>query len=546
MAADGGTRRRGLSTAAIVLVCTLIGLVITISASWIALTLDRHNENRLLEVQTLQAAAVINAAVVNISAPLQTGLEVALSTSGSPTQVSRTLAAFTGPKKIFVSASLWKASGTDVQQVARVGVPPELAPSSPEAAAFVSRALRSTTFIVTSIRVGALQRIGYAVANPADPRFVIYAERSIPADRRVPVERGSAFTDLHFATYLGNGTGASNLATTDLPADRLPIKGHTARAVVPFGDTYITLIAAPRGHLGGALAYHLPWIFFLSGLLLTIAITVAAGQLVGQRRAVERDARTISGLYAEVDGLYREQRSIAETLQRAMLPSSNPVLPNLEIASRYVAGADGVDVGGDWYSVMAVGDSHFAFAVGDVSGRGLSAATIMARLRFTMRAYLLEGHAPELVLRMCSEQLDLERDGHFATAIIGIGDLNSREITLANAGHLPPLIICESGSDSAPTKVGVPLGVMASEYEPQTLFMPPGSTLVCFTDGLVERRGESLDTGLARLARAATVPAKTVESLLTGLLSALDCEDSEDDIAMLAFRWQQPDPVGVS
>jgi serine phosphatase RsbU (regulator of sigma subunit) len=239
-----------------------------------------------------------------------------------------------------------------------------------------------------------------------------------------------------------------------------------------------------------------------------------------------------------LDDRFGEQRHISETLQRALLPQRNPPVRGLEIASRYVGGTRGVEVGGDWYSIVPVDDEQFAFVVGDVSGRGLSAATVMARLRFTLRAYLLEGHPPDRALEMCNRQIDITGDGHFATVMVGIGNIDTRELTIANAGHLSPLVLTDSAAGFISTKVGVPLGVdTSSHYELTTHVMPPRSTFVAFTDGLVERRGEDLDRGLDRLAAAAAVRGASLDESLTGILSAMNHDGSEDDIAILAFRW---------
>jgi serine phosphatase RsbU (regulator of sigma subunit) len=125
--------------------------------------------------------------------------------------------------------------------------------------------------------------------------------------------------------------------------------------------------------------------------------------------------------------------------------------------------------------------------------------------------------------------------------LIGVGDLETREVTLANAGHLPPLIIAGGAAEYFPTDVGVPLGVTPSTYATRTVCMPPGSTLLCFTDGLVERRGESIDVGLQRLAAAASPPRSSADALLTHILADLNSSGSEDDVALLAFRWLGPD-----
>ncbi len=322
-----------------------------------------------------------------------------------------------------------------------------------------------------------------------------------------------------------------------------------ARVVVPFGNTSVTLVAAPLGHLGGSLGANLPWIVLLAGIALTIVSAIVAVQLARRRREAERSSETISGLYGDLDRLYAEQRTIAVTLQRALLPRRLPSLENLEIASRYVAGADGVDVGGDWYSLVQIDDQHFGFVVGDVSGRGVGAATIMAQLRYTVRAYLMEGHGPGAVLGMCSRQLDIDVDGHFATVLVGVGDLGSREITLANAGHMNPLLVSGDQTSFVETTVGPPIGIGPVTYAETTVAMAPGSTLLAFTDGLIERRGEDIDRGFERLADAATELGPTLEGVLSRLLTTVAEDTAGDDIAILAFRWidaHSPEAFSIS
>jgi serine phosphatase RsbU (regulator of sigma subunit) len=424
-----------------------------------------------------------------------------------------------------------------MSSAATIGAAPALLPGSKEAQRLAAAARFSSSFVVVQIHAGALQRIGYAVAENGNPTFIIYAERAIPANRQVAVEANSAFSDLNFATYLGSTSDASDLATTDLSPKQLPLRGDVARVVIPFGNTSLTLVTTARSQLGGTFGAELPWIFLVLGGLLTAITAAVANQLVGRRREAERNATTIAGLYDRLDGLYGEQRTISETLQRALLPQQNPSIPNLEIASRYVAGAVGVDVGGDWYSVIGIDADRFAFVVGDVSGRGIAAASIMARLRFTIRAYLFEGHAPDVVLAMCSRQLDIALDGHVATALVGVGDLTTGELKLANAGHMAPLLVEGSTPIYVSTDVGPLLGLGPSSYALTTIEMPPGATLLAFTDGLVERREENLDVGFARLSEAVAHSASDLDSWLSGIVSAMGHPGADDDIAILALQW---------
>jgi serine phosphatase RsbU (regulator of sigma subunit) len=208
----------------------------------------------------------------------------------------------------------------------------------------------------------------------------------------------------------------------------------------------------------------------------------------------------------------------------------------MEFAVKYEPGAQGLEIGGDWYSIDAIDDAHFVFVIGDVSGHGLSAATVMAELRFTIRAYALEGNSPATILEKCSKQLDVS-EGHFATVLIGRVDVARHEITLANAGHLNPLLLTGEQKSFIETSLGVPLGVSGNSYDSVTISVLPRSSVIAFTDGLIERRGENLDIGLARLAAAADDGTLSLEDLLTKVSSDLAYDASEDDIAMLGLRW---------
>ncbi len=520
-------------------IVAVIGLVITLTVSWTAWTLNRDNEHRLLEVQTRQAAAVLSSTILSLRNPLDTALQIEQATGDSTEQFDRFASTYVGRHQPFVSAVLWTSDGTAWRPVASAGAVPLLAQDSTQAAALITRSLTSSNFVVAAVPEHGPRRIGYAISDPADPTTAIYAERAIPANRVVPVENGAAFSDLDFATYLGPTTDVSALATTDLPLSQLPITGDTTRVAIPFGDSSVTLVAAPRGPLGGTLGGALPWVFLIGGLLLTVGTAVVTYQLVMRRRNAEQDAGTIAGLYGQLDGLYAEQRSIADALQQALLPQRNPPIPNLEVATQYLAGTDGMEIGGDWFSLIEIDDGHFGFAVGDVSGKGVEAAAIMARLRFTVRAYLIEGHPPEVVLEMVSRQLSVSRDGHLATVLVGVGDTGTGVVTLANAGHLNPILVSDTSAGYVRTEVGLPLGVAPSSYTATTVHLASGSALVAFTDGLVERRGESIDLGLERLVSAAPDGPVTIEDLLARL-TATRSPSGSDDVAVLAFRWTGP------
>ncbi len=538
--ADGDTVRALRPVWSLVAGICVLGLLLTALATWAAWRADRGTEERLLQTQTRQAATVLSNAILGIEQPMAAALDVerAVGPDAGAAAFRERFAAVVGPDKLFVSASLWRRQGQRLAAYdgASVGDPPAMDPGGPEIQALLRRALESTTSVVESVAVGERTHIAYALAD-AQTGVVVYAERPIPADRRAPVDRDSAYSDLDYAIYLGSGTDTADLSTTDVDPADLPLTGLTYRTSVPFGDTELTLVTSPHHHLGGTLSQRLPWMLLAGGLLLTGAVALVALRLVRSRRTALRDNQTITELYQRVDALFDAQRALFVRLQRALLPHVIPELEGYEVAAEYVAGAEGIDIGGDWYSLIALGEEEFAFVVGDVSGRGVDAVAEMARARFTLRAYLFDGDAPHEALEKCARQFDITTDGHLVTVLVGTGNRRTGVLTLANAGHPAPLLLSGDRADFVEMPIGVPLGAGHGPYRSVSLGMPRGSTLLAYTDGLVERRGEDIDEGLGRLARTALqVAAQPVERLIADLLAAAGATDSSDDVAVLALR----------
>lgn len=552
--ADPGSERRARPTAAIPSRTTqplrlaastgVLGLLLTCLAAFAAARVEQSTEERLLEVQTRQAASVLAAAVTAIEAPLRTALEVDRASRRGPAasrSVRDPLAQHVGADALFVTMSLWRGEpgGAEarLRRVATFGARPGLDPTSPTTAAFLDRAWDADTTVVRRIDVGARTRIGYAVADPR-AGTVVYAERAIPEDRRAPVDRDSAYSGLHYAIYLGPETRTAAMTTTNVDPGALPLDGDTVfETSVPFGDEVLTLVTSPREQLGSPLGHRLPWLLLLGGVLISVAAAIIAGKLAQARHRAEADTATIQSLYDRVDSLYGDQRELFVGLQRALLPHADPHIPHIEVAADYVAGAIGIDIGGDWYSVIGLDQDRYAFVVGDVSGRGVEAVAEMARARFTIRAYLIEGHTPARALAMCSRQFDVLVDGHIVTALVGVGDHRTGEVVMANAGHPMPLVASPGEADFVPVPAGPPLGLGTTTYDEATTTIPAGSTLLCYTDGLVERRGEHIDEGLARLrhtaGRAGDMP---LGDLVEHLLDVLGDAEAPDDTAILALR----------
>ncbi len=514
------------------------GIALTVLSTWGAARFDHNTEERLLQVQTRQAAAVLSTASLVIQQPMKAALDAqAFAGRGSASVFERGMGAVVGTgDDQFVSASLWHRDQGRIRNVASEGVSQGIDGSSAEGQAFLNRAVKSPTSVVQRVVVGEQIRLAFALADP-ESGYVVLAERAVPANRRSRVDQDAAFADLHYAIYLGDGTDMADLSTTDVDPADLPLKGLTYRTEVPFADTKLTLVMSPRRHLGSTLSQRLPIILSVGGLLLTIIAALIARQLVRARSEAESNTETITDLFQRVDLLYEEQRDLFVRLQRALLPQVIPDVPQIEIASRYVAGAQGVDIGGDWYSVIGVDDDRFAFVVGDVSGHGVDAVATMAHARFTLRAYLVDGNTPQLALEKCSRQFDIAIDDHMITTIAGIGNWRTGEIVLANAGHPPPLLVADGSVDFVSLPVGRPLGVGPSSYEPATFTMPTDSTMILYTDGLIERRTEDIDAGMRRLVDVVgPISRDPLEDLVDQVLTSLRDEDAVDDIAVLALR----------
>ncbi len=522
-----------------VAVILTFGIALTAFATWSAARVDENTEERLLQGQSRQAAAVLSNAALVIQQPMKAALDVqAFTEPGSSASVfERGMSMNVGADDAdFATASLWHQEQGRISRVAAVGPSPGIDGSSPEGQAFLERALKSPTSVVERVVVGEQHRFAFALGDSATGD-VVYAERSIPADRRSRVDRDSAFADLNYAIYLGKGTDLADLSTADVDPADLPLKGLTQKTEVPFSDTVLTLVTSPRRHLGSSLSQNLPIILAVGGLLLTVISVLVARRLVRARSEAEYVTETITALYQRDDIVYAEQRALFVRLQRALLPQVNPDIPRLEIASEYVAGAQGVDIGGDWYSVIGVDEERFAFVVGDVSGHGVDAVAVMAHARFTLRAYLVDGDTPQEALEKCSRQFDIAIDDHMITVVAGIGNWRTGEIVLANAGHPPPLLVTADGVDYVPIPVGPPLGVGPSSYKPQTFTLTEGSALIAYTDGLIERRTEDIDTGMQRLVDVvAPIAQEPLEALVAQVLTALRDDDAADDIAVLALR----------
>ncbi|HVE64336.1 MAG TPA: SpoIIE family protein phosphatase [Mycobacteriales bacterium] len=238
---------------------------------------------------------------------------------------------------------------------------------------------------------------------------------------------------------------------------------------------------------------------------------------------------------------FARQRSLAETLQHSLLPDRLPHIPGIEAAARYVAGGPGVEVGGDWYDVIQLPGGRIGLAIGDVVGKGEKAAALMGHLRSALRAYGTDGRSPAEVMERLNELLLNTGPDQMATTVYAVLDPESGLLTIANAGHPPPLLASPDGTATYLDDTrGMPIGALpGAHYVESTVTISPGSVLVMYTDGLVEDRTKSIDVGLERLRSAVAAGATDLDELCAAVLAqALSGRETHDDTAVLAVRLQ--------
>jgi PAS domain S-box-containing protein len=238
--------------------------------------------------------------------------------------------------------------------------------------------------------------------------------------------------------------------------------------------------------------------------------------------------------------LYRAEQGIAETLQRSLLPARLPHLNRLALAAHYLPGAEGSQAGGDWYDVVALDDSRVAIAVGDVVGQGPAAAAVMGQLRSALSLALLQGSSPAAALELLDRFAARLPGALASSAACLVVDQGAGTVCWARAGHPPPLLLTPDGArllDEAGS--GAVLGVPGRRpYTEGMVGIAPGTTLLLYTDGLIERRCEDLDAGLDRLRAIAATHAHSAPAVLTQRLlgEMLADTDQPDDVAVIAAR----------
>ncbi|MEV3874786.1 SpoIIE family protein phosphatase [Streptomyces sp. NPDC049906] len=264
---------------------------------------------------------------------------------------------------------------------------------------------------------------------------------------------------------------------------------------------------------------------------------------------------THSALGIDKAVLYGREAYIADELQRTMLPETLPQATGVRLASRYLPAAETARVGGDWYDAIPLPGSRVALVVGDVMGHSMTSAAIMGQLRTTAQTLAGLDLPPQEVLHHLDEQA--QRLGHdrMATCLYAVYDPVSHRITIANAGHPPPVLLHLGGrAEVLRVPAGAPIGVGGVDFEAVELDAPAGATLLLYTDGLVESRLRDVVAGIEQLRTRLEATAQLtgpdhpppLEALCDEVLDMLGPGDRDDDIALLAARFDGIAPSDVA
>ncbi|MFF9406811.1 SpoIIE family protein phosphatase [Streptomyces anandii] len=316
--------------------------------------------------------------------------------------------------------------------------------------------------------------------------------------------------------------------------------GEDSELAVPDGRR--TILAPLRGRrrvIGAALFLRRPERLAFEPDDLLVAAQLATHSALGIDKAV----------------LYGREAYIADELQRTMLPETLPRPTGVRLASRYLPAAETARVGGDWYDAIPLPGSRVALVVGDVMGHSMTSAAIMGQLRTTAQTLAGLDLPPQEVLHHLDEQAQRLGTDRMATCLYAVYDPVSHRITIANAGHPPPVLL-HLGGEAEVLRVppGAPIGVGGVDFEAVELDAPAGATLLLYTDGLVESRLRDVWTGIEQLREKLAATAQLtgpdhpppLEALCDDVLDMLGPGDRDDDIALLAARFDGIAPSDVA
>lgn len=498
----------------------------------------KDQESRLLRERTNEVGLVLSTAVSSISDQLTTVASLMRSTNDSADAFYRaTASTVSGDSRAAVALLRKERTGYRVVVANGEGLPAGTVITDQRVAAF-DHAMTTTGMVPTSIAgEGAARTIGFAVGPPAAPAGTVVYQQVALGSLGPPREANTApFSEVEIALFDGTSPSAAQAIVTT--SHHLPMTGQISSKPLSVGAASWLLQVRAVHPLVGTTAADAQWIVLVGGLVLCALVTATA-EIESRRRA-------------NAVALYAQEQRLAEGLQRSLLPEL-PDVDGLDIAARYLPGTVGQQVGGDWYDVFPLGRDRVGVVIGDVVGHDISASAMMSRVQAALRAYAFREPDPAIVLDRLDTLIDTFRGDRLVTIFYGVleapnGD-GDRTFRFANAGHPPP-IACLAAGEATELDGGASmlLGVTAHPDGSRTsaaVEVTCGSTLLLYTDGLIEVPDESLTESIERLKQSAADGASiTPDALCDRLTSDHDAADQRDDVAILTIRLAEP--VGVT
>ncbi|MFE0694564.1 SpoIIE family protein phosphatase [Streptomyces sp. NPDC058869] len=381
----------------------------------------------------------------------------------------------------------------------------------------VYRAVGFPAFSTAATRGAASLMSGPATSVFLSPQGVtVHSHATAPGAAPVVLPARAELLDRLASPALGGGTG---IEVATLPGGRW-------KALLPLdpieGDVLLVVARTKRNRPA-----------------VCVAVPADAARTTDDRELLQQLVNA-SALALEALRTFNEEHALALALQRTFLPDRLPDTPGTSLAVRYRPASDHAEIGGDFYEALQT-PAGLLLAIGDVAGHSLVAATVMGEIRHALRAYALEGHPPHHVLERLDALLSHTRPGLTVTLCLVLVEPDGSRIHIANAGHIPPLLLGPDGSAVYLPEHGPLLGLQLAHPPAHVRTTAPGSRLLLITDGLVEVRNQDLDHSLAAFLDAAATGPQELEQLCDHLLNTFG-EDKEDDIALLALYLHEDPP----
>jgi hypothetical protein len=511
------------------LIVLTVALLATAAAGWGTYTVVHDQEHRLLKERAGELVLLLSNSLQGIQSTIsaQGGILNATGNSVSAYEQSARAAVTADPGKPTFAWLRRNADGSGYVVLGAAGDALHRGEVvNDERARSFDQAMTNAELVATPI-VGSGRNLGFALGPPAaPPGTVLYRQTSLGPVQAPRSASTAPYAELQATVYASTSPDPTRVLVTT--KQKLPLTGDVRNERLGVGQIHWLLSVSARHPLVGGVAANAWWVAVLVGVFGSILLAFVVE--TSRRR---RDAAL---------ALYASEHQVAETLQRSLLPSL-PSIPGLEFAARYLAGSTGQEVGGDWFDVFPVRGGGIAITVGDVIGHDLAAASAMAQIRAAVRAYAVDGDEPRSVINRLDGLVDALGLTQLATVIYGVlapaAPDGSRVLTYTNAGHLAPLLRSPSGRVTAveggdSILLGAPIVV---DHAQTQLLLEPGSTLVLFTDGLVEVPGRPLDEGVDQLVTALADPAVTdLDTLCQRVLATTSDRELRDDVALRVIR----------